>query len=99
MALLRGEHPAELVARRFLRRTFRGNLQSLMSLINLGAVYYHVHRVARERQPRGCAGCEDSHADAFAIATARLARAGVFTRDPDILALPREIVRVMPLAT
>lgn len=38
-----------------------------------------------------------SYADAFAVATARLAGASVLTGDPEILALPRDIVRVIHL--
>lgn len=39
-----------------------------------------------------------SYADAFAIATARLERAALLTGDPEILALPRDVVRVVRLA-
>jgi predicted nucleic acid-binding protein len=123
LALLRGERPAELVVRRLLRRAFRGNLQLFMSVINLGEVYYRMHRIAGEIQAteglrrlrrlpieilparevvvmeaaRLKAGHPISYADAFAVATARLTRAGVLTGDPEILALPREVVRVVRL--
>jgi len=123
LALLRGEQPAERVMRRFLRRAFSGNLRLLMSLINLGEVYYRVHRIAGEigaaeglrrlrRLPieivaareavvmeaaRLKAGHPISYADAFAVATARLARARVLTGDPEIIALPRDVVRVVRL--
>jgi uncharacterized protein len=36
--------------------------------------------------------------DAFAVATARLERAALLTGDPEVLALPREFVRVVRLA-
>jgi uncharacterized protein len=39
-----------------------------------------------------------SFADAFAVATARLEGGTVLTGDPEILALPREVVRVIELA-
>lgn len=39
-----------------------------------------------------------SYADAFAVATARLERAAVLTGDPEIVALPRSVVRVIRLA-
>ena len=39
-----------------------------------------------------------SYADAFAVSTARVARAPVMTGDPEILALPRSVVRVRRLA-
>jgi predicted nucleic acid-binding protein len=38
-----------------------------------------------------------SFADAFAVATARLEHGAVLTGDPEILALPREVVRVVKL--
>jgi ribonuclease VapC len=38
-----------------------------------------------------------SYADAFAVATARQERAPVLTGDPEILALPREVVQVRRL--
>ncbi len=38
-----------------------------------------------------------SYADAFAVATARQERCPVLTGDPEILALPREVVRVRRL--
>jgi uncharacterized protein len=38
-----------------------------------------------------------SFADAFAVATARIEGAGVLTGDPEIVALPREVVRVIAL--
>jgi predicted nucleic acid-binding protein len=48
LAFLRGERPAESVVRRYLRRAFRGNLRVLMNLVNLGEVYYRMHRIAGE---------------------------------------------------
>ena len=94
-----------------------------MSLINVGEVFYRMHRIAGEVQAteglrrlrrlpieivpareavvmeaaRLKAGHPISYADAFAVATARLAGAGVLTGDPEILALPREVVRVIRL--
>ena len=38
-----------------------------------------------------------SYADAFAVATARMARAPVVTGDPEILSLPRDVVRIRRL--
>ncbi|MBI3184359.1 MAG: hypothetical protein HYZ28_19670 [Myxococcales bacterium] len=38
-----------------------------------------------------------SYADAFVVATARQEKAVVLTGDPEILALPREVVRVIRL--
>jgi len=38
-----------------------------------------------------------SYADAFAVATARMERAPVVTGDPEILSLPRDVVRVRRL--
>lgn len=38
-----------------------------------------------------------SHADAFAVATARVEHGTILTGDPEILALPREVVRVVKL--
>ena len=38
-----------------------------------------------------------SYADAFVVAAARMERAPVLTGDPEILALPREVVRVRQL--
>ncbi|MFZ5469108.1 MAG: type II toxin-antitoxin system VapC family toxin [Myxococcota bacterium] len=38
-----------------------------------------------------------AYADAFAVATARLESAAVLTGDPEILALPRAVVRVVRL--
>jgi predicted nucleic acid-binding protein len=38
-----------------------------------------------------------SYADAFAVATARLARAPLLTGDPEILALPATVVKVRRL--
>jgi predicted nucleic acid-binding protein len=123
LALLRGERPAYLVVRRFLRRAFAGNVRLLMSLINLGEVYYRMHRIVGEMQAaeglrrlralpieivptreslvmeaaRLKASHPISYADAFAVATARVARASVLTGDPEILALPRGVVRVVRL--
>jgi len=34
------------------------------------------------------------HADTFAVATANMARAPVVTGDPEILSLPRDVVRI-----
>jgi predicted nucleic acid-binding protein len=121
LALLRGERPAESAVRRHLRRAFRGNLRLLMNLVNLGEVYYRMHRIVGEaraleglsrlrrlpieivpvREPlvleaaRLKANHAISYADAFAVATARAARASVLTGDPEILALPRDVVRVV----
>lgn len=39
-----------------------------------------------------------SYADAFAVATARAERAAIVTGDAEILALPRDVVRVVRLA-
>jgi ribonuclease VapC len=38
-----------------------------------------------------------SFADAFAVATARVERGSILTGDPEILALPRDVVRVIGL--
>jgi len=38
-----------------------------------------------------------SYADAFAVATARMERAPVVTGDPEILSLPRDVVRIRRL--
>jgi uncharacterized protein len=38
-----------------------------------------------------------SYADAFAVATARLEKASVVTGDPEIIELPRDVVRVVKL--
>ena len=38
-----------------------------------------------------------SYADAFAVATARLEQAPVVTGDPELIALPRSVVRVRRL--
>ena len=37
------------------------------------------------------------HADTFAVATANMARAPVVTGDPEILSLPRDVVRIRRL--
>jgi len=43
------------------------------------------------------AGYRISFADAFAVATARVEGGAVLTGDPEILALPRDVVRVVKL--
>ena len=44
---------------RHLRRAFLGTPRLLMSLVNLGEVYYRMDRVVGEAQAGGgCGGCE-----------------------------------------
>lgn len=123
LALLLREAPADAAMRRFLRRAASGNLRLLMSLVNLGEVYYRVALLKGEdtadetlrwlrklpiewvqvREPivmeaaRLKARHRVSYADAFAVATARLENASLITGDPQLLALPREVVRVVKL--
>ncbi len=123
LAFLRGEGLAGAAMRRHLRRADGGNIRLLMSLVNLGEVYYRMIQLAGGegaaerlrllrrlpiemvpvREPlvmeagRIKARYRVSFADAFAVATARLAGAAVLTGDPEILALPRDVVRVVRL--
>lgn len=124
LALLRAELPAGAFVRRYLRRAASGNLRLLLSVVNLGEVYYRVWQVAGEHRAeqalrliRGypieiVAAREEiaieaarlkarhsvPYADAFAVALARLEQASVATGDPDILSLPRAVVRVRRLS-
>lgn len=123
LALLRAELPAGAVVRRYLRRAAAGNLRLLMSVVNLGEVFYRVWQAAGEEKAeqalrliRGypieivaareelaleAARLKAKHsvpyADAFVVALARLEGASVATGDPDILSLPRSVVRLRRL--
>jgi ribonuclease VapC len=124
LAFLRREGSADATMRRYLRRASGGNVRLLMSLVNLGEVYYRLIqlggaddaderlRLFRKlpiemvpvREPlameagRIKAQYRISFADAFAVATARVEGGTVLTGDPEILALPRDVVRVVRLA-
>jgi predicted nucleic acid-binding protein len=123
LALLRGEGPAAVRMRRYLRQAQSGRRRLLMNVVNLGEVYYRLIQLAGQekaeqrlrwlrgwpldivpaREPlvfeaaRLKARHPLSYADAFAVATARLERAAVVTGDPEIVALPRDVVRVVRL--
>lgn len=123
LAFLRKEGSAATAMRRYLKRADGGNLRLLMSLVNLGEVYYRMIQLAGiddaddrmslfrklpiemipVREPlaleagRIKAQHRISFADAFAVATARVEHGTILTGDPEILALPREVVRVVKL--
>ena len=123
LAFLRREGAADASMRRYLRRAEGGNTRLLMSLVNLGEVYYRMIRIVGQekaderlrlfrklpiemvpvREPtvmeagRIKAMHPISYADAFAVATARLENGAVLTGDPEIVALPRNLVRVIRL--
>ncbi|MEK6716919.1 MAG: PIN domain-containing protein, partial [candidate division NC10 bacterium] len=52
LAWLRGEGEAAVQVRRFLLSARRGKLQLLMSIINLGEVYYRTAKVSDEANAR-----------------------------------------------
>lgn len=123
LAFLRKEGSAAIAMRRYLKRADGGNLRLLMSLVNLGDVYYRMIQLAGiddaddrmslfrklpiemipVREPlalqagRIKAQHRISFADAFAVATAQVEHGTILTGDPVILALPREVVRVVKL--
>src|SRR5574342_566226 len=123
LAFLRKEGSADAAMRRYLKRADRGNVRLLMSLVNLGEVYYRMIQLAGVdeagrrlrlfrrlpiemvpvREPlaleagRIKAQHRLSFADSFAVATARSEGCAVLTGDPEILALPRDVVRVVRL--
>jgi len=123
LAFLRKEGSADATMRRYLKRADSGNVRLLMSLVNLGEVYYRMIQLAGVdqaderlrlfrklpiemvpvREPlameagRIKAQYRISFADAFAVATARVESGTVLTGDPEILALPRDVVRTVKL--
>lgn len=123
LAFLRREGPAARMVRLYLQRAHAGNLRLLLSLINLGEIYYRVFQSSGENKAEEAlellrrlpiqlvlvkeamvleaarlkAVHRISHADSFAVATARLHRGGVLTGDPEILALPKSVVKVRRL--
>ncbi len=123
LAFLRKEGSAAATVRRYLRRAESGNLRLLLTLINLGEVFYRSLQTAgpdkaetalqllkglpidmlpvKEGLVLEAARLKGAHplsyADAFAVAAARLHEAPVLTGDPEILSLPRSIVRVRAL--
>ena len=124
LAFLRKEGMAAATVRRYLRRAHAGNLRLVLTLINLGEVYYRVFQTSGEDKAEAALELlrrlaidlipvkEDlvleaarlkgahplSYADAFAVAAARLHEAPVLTGDPEILSLPKSIVRVRALS-
>jgi predicted nucleic acid-binding protein len=123
IAYLKKEGEAGATMRRYIKRAEAGNTRLVMSLVNLGELYYRTIQMtdiadaderlrrfrklpiemAPVREPlameagRIKARYRISYADSFVVATARLEGGPVLTGDPEILALPREVVRTVKL--
>lgn len=79
LALLRAEQPAAGVVRRYLRRGKAGSVELLVSIVNLGEVYYRVAQISDEaRAERALALIRElpistvPAREAFVMAAARL---------------------------